>query len=82
MPIECRVGPIVGVIGFEIEVEHSRAGHAAQSAVASGELGPAVTDGEQKRGQREREQREINAAPAENQRAGDERGCGDKGNRE
>ena len=79
---DCRDGPIVGVIGFEIEVEHRRAGHAAQSALASGELGPSVPDGEQKRSQREREQREINAAPAENQCSGDERGRGDKGNRE
>ena len=70
------------MVGFEIEVEHRRAGHAAQSALAAGELSPAVSDGEQKRSQCEREQREINPAPPENQRAGDERGPGNEDNRE
>ena len=77
-----RDDPIVDVVGFEIELEHRRAGHAAQSALASGELGPAVTDGEQQRGQGKREQREIDAAPPENQRSGDERGPGNENNRE
>src|SRR5262249_57543476 len=59
-----------------------RGGGAGKGGVAGGELGPAVSDGELKRSQCEREQREINPAPPENQRARDEGGRGDKGNRE
>src|SRR5262245_59654342 len=44
---DCRDGPIVGVVGFEVEVEYPRAGYAAQSALAAGALGPPVTDGKQ-----------------------------------
>src|SRR5262249_7464341 len=77
-----RDDPIVGVVGFEIEAEHRRAGHAAQPALAAGELGPAVADGEQERGQRQREQRKINAAPPQYQRSGEKRGRRNKENRE
>ena len=52
---DCGDGPVVGGIGFEIEPQHVRAGDATQSAFAAGELGPAIADGEEERGQSERE---------------------------
>ena len=51
----------------EIDAEPRRAGDPAQSVLAAGEGGPAKSDGVGKRREREREQREVNAAPAQHQ---------------
>ena len=45
--------------------------HAAEPALAAGHRGPAERDGEQHRGERERQQREIDAAAAQDEKAGE-----------
>src|SRR5262249_59568797 len=79
---DCGDGPVVGAIGFEIEAQHARSRDATQSALAASELGPAVADGEEERGQSEREQGEIDAAPPQDQRTGEERARRNKDDRE
>ena len=74
--------PVVGPVALEVDAEHGRARDAAEPALAAGELGPAIGDREQQRGQRQRQQREVDAAPAQDQRAGERRGHGDEQDRE
>ena len=61
--------PVVDPRAVEIDAEHDRAHDAAKPALAAGHGGPAERDGEQHRGEREREQREIDAAPAQDEKA-------------
>jgi hypothetical protein len=61
--------PVIGPVGAQIEAEGPRAHHAAEPALAARERGPAIGDGEEHRGQRERQEREIDAAPPQDQRS-------------
>ena len=56
----------------EIDAQQVGPGDAAEAVLAAGERGPAVDDVEGHRGEREREQREVDAAPAQDEEA-DER---------
>ena len=61
--------PVVDPRAVEIDAEHDRAHHAAEPALAAGHRGPAERDREQHGGEREREQREIDAAAAQDEKA-------------
>ena len=61
--------PVIVGVTLEIDAEHGRSRDAAKSALAARELGPAEGDREQERGERQRQQRKIDAAPAQDQRA-------------
>ena len=62
--------PIIIAVALKIDAQHRRARDAAESAFAAGELGPAVANGKEQRGQSQRQQREIDAAPPQDQCAG------------
>ncbi len=74
--------PVVDRVALEVQAEHGRARDAAETALAAGELRPAIADREQERGQRQRQEREIDAAPAQDQRAGERCRDGDEDERE
>ena len=54
---------------LEVDAEPGRARHAAESAFAAGERGPAKRDRVGQRRKREREQRKVDAAPAQHDEA-------------
>jgi hypothetical protein len=60
---------VIRPVIFEVDAEHARARHSSEPALAAGELGPAIGNGEQQRGERQREQREVDSATAQNERA-------------
>ena len=61
--------PVVGPRAGEIDAEDRGPHHAAKAALAAGHRGPAERDREQHGGEREGEQREIDAAAAQDQKA-------------
>ncbi len=71
---------VVGEGIVEIDRSDAAALEAAKAILAAGHIGPAERDRIGESGQRERQQREINAAPAQDQEADDERQGGDKDN--
>ena len=66
---------------LEVERADRRPHDAAQTRLAAGKRGPAKRDGEGQRRQGQRQQREINAAPAQDQKADDCRQRRDEGQR-
>ena len=64
---------VIDAVPLEIDAEHGGAGDAAEPALAAGEVGPAIGDREQERRQGEGQEREIDAAAAQDERAGERR---------
>ena len=61
--------PVIDGRGFQIEAEQRRPGDAAEPVLAAGDVGPAKRHRVQHRRQRQRQQREVDAAPPQDQKA-------------
>jgi len=64
---DCRDEPVIGRRGFQIEAEQRRAGDAAKPVLTAGNFRPAKRNRIEHRRQRQRQQREIDAAPPQDQ---------------
>ena len=76
-----RAQDVVGDRVAEIERPVAAAHEAAQPVLPAGDLGPAKADRVGQRGERKGQQREIDAAPAQDQRAHHSRQQGDEHDR-
>ena len=66
---ECDAGdkPVIDGRGFQVEAEQRRPRDAAKAVLAAGDVGPAERHRIEHRRQRQRQQREIDAAPSQDQ---------------
>ena len=64
---DCRDEPVIIGGGFQVEAEQRRPRDAAEAVLAAGHVGPSERHGVQHRRQRQRQQREIDAAPPQDQ---------------